>query len=556
MIVINESLIVILIFSSIIILAYAIRSFLFIFIVIIYPALLSLIVINHIYLIKLKFYFLKKNRHNNTFSTFMKNNYTYINNRKRNKISNNKLIRMKKNQISFLANDRNRFIDFSPFISILIASHNEKIVIEKLLSSLSNISYNPDRLEIIIIDDSDDGTYDILNTWQTEIPKLKVIHRKNRTGWKGGALNLGIKNIDKNSDIVLIVDADNILEKYTLKKIAKYFREREEMGFSVSIVQGFPNPIVSFTYKKSSIVVKLEHKRHFIHENINNNNNNNSNSKNWVSKGITFRLYQRNLIEFLAKEKLNLPLQITGSLFAISTSLLKSVGLSNDICEDWDLTLEIILCEVSNNIKNHKGNNNNNNNNKIRLLDYAHNNHKEYNNKIKKMNKKIIAFEPSLVSYTEITKNILTYFKQRMRVSEGHTRGFIIRIIKIIKCDKINLIDKVELFFVGLRYIKYIFIILMISIDFFLLSEQGIDGILTNNFIKISLWLQSLSLIIYIIFNLLSLNDHRKEIEKFEIKYIFYLLGVNIFTIPALAIGSLLGFVRTKGNFYNTIRNE
>jgi GT2 family glycosyltransferase len=553
MIIIDVSLIVILIFSSIIIFAYAIRSFLFIFIVRIYPALFSLIVINHIYLlIKIKFSFLKKNLYNNkTFSTSTKNIYPYIENRKQTKISNNKLILMKKNQISFLAKDTNRFIYFSPFISILIASHNEKIVIEKLLSSLSKISYNPERLEIIIIDDSDDGTYETLNIWQTEIPMLKVIHRKNRTGWKGGALNLGIKNINKNSDIILIVDADNILEKYTLKKIAKYFREQQEMGFSVSIVQGFPNPIVFPTYKKSSTVVKLEHKRLIIHENINNNN-----SKNWVSKGITFRLYQRNLIEFLAKEKLNLPLQITGSLFAISTSLLKSLGLSHDICEDWDLTLDIFLCEVSNNIKSHKANNNNDNN-KIGLLDYDRNNYNEYNNKNKKINKKIIAFEPSLVSYTEITKSILTYFKQRMRVSEGHTRGFIIRIIKIIKCDKITLLDKIELFFVGLRYVKYIFIILMISIDLFLLNEKGLDGILTNNFIKISLWLQSLSLIIYIIFNFLSLkNEYRIKIEKFEIKYIIYLLGVNIFTIPALAIGSLLGFVRTKGNFYNTIRNE
>ncbi len=552
MIIIDESLIVILIFSSIIIFAYAIRSFLFIFIIIIYPALLSLIVINHIYfLIKIKFSFLKKNlENNNTFSTSTKNIYLYIENRIRNKISNNKLILMKKNQITFLAKDTNRFIYFSPFISILIASHNEKIVIEKLLSSLSKISYNPERLEIIIIDDSDDGTYETLNIWQTEIPKLKVIHRKNRTGWKGGALNLGIKNINENSDIVLIVDADNILEKYTLKKIAKYFREQQEMGFSVSIVQGFPNPIVFPTYKKSSTEVKLEHKRDFIHENINNNNN----SKNWVSKGITFRLYQRNLIEFLAKEKLNLPLQITGSLFAISTSLLKSLGLSHDICEDWDLTLDIFLCEVSNNIKSHKANNNNDNN-KVGLLDYDRNN--EYNNKNKKINKKIIAFEPSLVSYTEVTKSILTYFKQRMRVSEGHTRGFIIRIIKIIKCDKITLLDKIELFFVGLRYVKYIFIILMISIDIFLLNEKGIDGILTNNFIKISLWLQSLSLILYIIFNLLSLkHDYKIGREKFEINYIIYLLGVNIFTIPALAIGSLLGFVRTKGNFYNTKRNE
>ncbi|HEX7257898.1 MAG TPA: glycosyltransferase, partial [Nitrososphaeraceae archaeon] len=142
---------------------------------------------------------------------------------------------------------------FFPFISILIASYNENIVIERLLLSLSKLSYNHNKFEMIIIDDSDDGTYDILKKWQKAISNLKVIHRQNRDGWKGGALNLGINNLNKNSDIVLIVDADNVLEEDTLEKIVRYFRDLEEKEFSTYVIQGYPKSTgVYIENKKSS----------------------------------------------------------------------------------------------------------------------------------------------------------------------------------------------------------------------------------------------------------------------------------------------------------------
>src|ERR671910_984 len=142
--------------------------------------------------------------------------------------------------------------NFFPFISILIASYNENIVIERLLSSLSKLSYNHNKFEIIIIDDSDDGTYDILKKWQKSISNLRVIHRQNRDGWKGGALNLGINNLNKNSDIVLIVDADNVLEENTLEKIVRYLRDLEEKEFSTYVIQGYPKSTGIYIENKKS----------------------------------------------------------------------------------------------------------------------------------------------------------------------------------------------------------------------------------------------------------------------------------------------------------------
>src|ERR687897_1494890 len=449
--------------------------------------------------------------------------------------------------------------NFFPFISILIASYNESIVIERLLSSLSKLSYNHNKFEIIIIDDSDDGTYDILKKWQKAISNLKVIHRQNRDGWKGGALNLGINNLNKNSDIVLIVDADNVLEENTLEKIVRYFRDLEEKEFSTYVIQGYPKSTgIYIENKKSSSSIIQSNKNEVNKEKIdyNNNKNKNNNKNNWVYKGISFRLYQRNLVEFIAKEKLNLPLQITGSLFAVRTIVLKSLRFSHDICEDWDLTLDIYLSEVTNNLLVSVENN---------FTDYKKfekiNDDRIINNGNKTKNnekiQKIISFEPTLVSYSEITNKLSSYFRQRMRVSEGHTREFRKRIIKIIENEKLTFLSKTELFFVGLRYAKYIPSMLLVIIDLILLIDQGINNILINDFLKISIGIQGLSLLIYILYNILSLKIRYKFLMRdFDFKDILYLLLLNICTMPAFVVGSFLGFIMPKGNFYRTKRNE
>ncbi|HYY70769.1 MAG TPA: hypothetical protein VE595_00025, partial [Nitrososphaeraceae archaeon] len=299
----------------------------------------------------------------------------------------------------------------------------------------------------------------------------------------------------------------------------------------------------------SSIIQSNENGVNKDKTNYDNNNNN------WVSKGISFRLYQRNLVEFIAKEKLNLPLQITGSLFAVRTIVLKSLRFSHDICEDWDLTLAIYLSEVTNNLLVSVENNFTDYKKFEKINDDKINNNgnKTKNNEIQK----IISFEPTLVSYSEITNKLSSYFRQRMRVSEGHTREFRKRIIKIIENEKLTFLSKTELFFVGLRYAKYIPIMLLVIIDLILLIDQGINSILINDFLKISIGIQGLSLIIYILYNILSLKIKYKFLMRdFDFKDIIYLLLLNICTMPAFVVGSFLGFIRPKGNFYRTKRNE
>ena len=110
-----------------------------------------------------------------------------------------------------------------PFVSILVASYNEYNVINRLISSCAKITYGRNNFEIIIVDDSTDETFQELEKWQSTILNLRIFHRINRDGWKGGALNMAIQKMNKKSKYALIVDADHVLEKDTLQKFMDCF---------------------------------------------------------------------------------------------------------------------------------------------------------------------------------------------------------------------------------------------------------------------------------------------------------------------------------------------
>ena len=94
----------------------------------------------------------------------------------------------------------------SCFVSVLLPIYNEPNVVDRLLKACTAFSSVP--FEVIVVDDSNDCvTTEKLDLWRSH-PKVKVIHRSSRKGWKGGALNVGIDNISFQSTHVLIFDSD------------------------------------------------------------------------------------------------------------------------------------------------------------------------------------------------------------------------------------------------------------------------------------------------------------------------------------------------------------
>ena len=425
-----------------------------------------------------------------------------------------------------------------PFVSIFVATYNESLVIERLLKSFTALSYPTNRFEIIIVDDSTDDTYQKIQTMLSELQNLKVIHRKNRAGWKGGALNVALDVIDKRASSVLVLDTDNILLVDTLERFVSRFTEKQysyrEKGASVLAIQGFP-------ISKSNPESKLE-------------------LGNWVARAIDFRLSQRNMIEFTAKDWLNLPVQITGSLFMIRADIIKSIKFSNDLCEDWDLTVDLYCSQpsflLSSTIDVISSSPFCNNTGQI-CNQHSSNNISPKQDAVS-LRPRII-FDQELVSYCEATTDLMSYFRQRMRVSEGHTRGLRRKIRHITESRMLSIVDKLELFLNGLQYAKFIFV-LSIGIINMILLLMFLSGGYNNsqqqlmNIFGISFSFQAANLVIALTCITLATRICR-PIRRYGIKDVLSLLMLYVITTPAFVIGSLRGFLQDRGTFYKTRRN-
>ena len=112
-----------------------------------------------------------------------------------------------------------------PVVTIQLPLYNEKYVAERLLDAVIDFDWPWDRLEIQILDDSTDETTDIvrkkISEKQFEGLDIKHITRKNRSGFKAGALNLGLKIA--RGEFIAIFDADFMPRTTFLLETIPYF---------------------------------------------------------------------------------------------------------------------------------------------------------------------------------------------------------------------------------------------------------------------------------------------------------------------------------------------
>ncbi|WP_299361662.1 cellulose synthase family protein [Winogradskyella sp.] len=116
-----------------------------------------------------------------------------------------------------------------PFVTVQLPVFNEMYVMERLLDNIALLDYPKDKLEIQVLDDSTDET---VHTTKAHIEKLaatgldiKHITRKNRVGFKAGALKEGLK-IAKG-EFIAIFDADFLPQPNWLKRTVPYFKNDE-----------------------------------------------------------------------------------------------------------------------------------------------------------------------------------------------------------------------------------------------------------------------------------------------------------------------------------------
>jgi len=109
-----------------------------------------------------------------------------------------------------------------PTVSVIIPAYNEEKVILHTIEALLETKYP--KKEIIFVDDgSKDRTLDIAMQYKD---RISVLHKEN--GGKASALNYGL--IYAKGEIIVIVDADTIIGRNSLKEIVKGFQVDEHVA--------------------------------------------------------------------------------------------------------------------------------------------------------------------------------------------------------------------------------------------------------------------------------------------------------------------------------------
>ena len=124
--------------------------------------------------------------------------------------------------ISKYREDNQKDVKTFPKISIVIPAYNEEKVLANTIEGLLETKY-PNK-EIIFVDDgSTDSTLAIASRYKE---KIRVLHKEN--GGKATALNYGM--VYAKGEIIVIVDADTIIGRSSLKEIVKGFEVNEHVA--------------------------------------------------------------------------------------------------------------------------------------------------------------------------------------------------------------------------------------------------------------------------------------------------------------------------------------
>jgi cellulose synthase/poly-beta-1,6-N-acetylglucosamine synthase-like glycosyltransferase len=115
--------------------------------------------------------------------------------------------------------------DSLPAVTIQLPLYNEMYVVDRLVEAVCRIDYPRELLEIQVLDDSTDETTEIaelaVRRFAAQGIDITYIHRTDRTGYKAGALEAGMRVA--KGQFIAIFDADFIPQPDFLTRTIHYF---------------------------------------------------------------------------------------------------------------------------------------------------------------------------------------------------------------------------------------------------------------------------------------------------------------------------------------------
>jgi cellulose synthase/poly-beta-1,6-N-acetylglucosamine synthase-like glycosyltransferase len=190
--------------------------------------------------------------------------------------------------------------------ALIVAAHNEEIVVGKILESLKTLDYPKELYDIFVIaDNCTDNTAAIARKHDVNVYER---FDKNKRG-KGYALEWMFDKIfkmDKKYDAVGIFDADNLVSENFLNEM------NAKMVKGYKVVQGY----------------------------LDSKNPHDS----WITESYSISFWSSNRLFQLARANIGLSNQIGGTGFVVDTGILKEMGWgATCLTEDLEFTCKLVL---------------------------------------------------------------------------------------------------------------------------------------------------------------------------------------------------------------------
>jgi cellulose synthase/poly-beta-1,6-N-acetylglucosamine synthase-like glycosyltransferase/SAM-dependent methyltransferase len=271
-------------------------------------------------------------------------------------------------------------VDRQPFISIHLALYNESRVVDRLLAACTSFDY--DQYEVLVVDDSTDETTRLLERWKG--PRVSVIHRPSREGFKGGALQEALKRMDPRTEYVIVFDADFVPPADAIWRFLDHFGRLDPAKPAddrVAAVQGY--------------------QWHMLNA-----------SENWITKGIRAEFSGSYVLERTGQELFGAMKMISGSVYMIRADVLRRLGWSTSITEDWELTIRLYLAGYK------------------------------------------VVYTPYIQAPAECVSTVRRLIKQRMRWAEGHTFNVKRYFGEVIASPRLTWQEKVEFLYYAPYYLQ------------------------------------------------------------------------------------------------------
>jgi len=116
-----------------------------------------------------------------------------------------------------------------PRVTVQLPIYNERYVVDRLLNAVASIRYPRELLQIQVLDDSTDETHPHTERLAGELRAgglpIEYRHRRNRTGFKAGALAEGLESA--TGELVAIFDADFVPPPDFLERTVHHFTDPE-----------------------------------------------------------------------------------------------------------------------------------------------------------------------------------------------------------------------------------------------------------------------------------------------------------------------------------------